>query len=377
MQKTIVISGINMVEGGIFTILDNCLQKISEYNHDQHLKIFALVHDKSKFNYPNLDYIEFPKSKKYWFYRFYYEYFYFKKLSKKLKPNIWLSLHDVSPNVTAKKQFLYYHHPTTFYKANWNDWRFDYKVGVFSIFYKGLTQINLKKNNTIFVQQHWIKEAFEKHFNIQNIKVALPEFTEEKTTKNIDLESDKFHFFFPSYPRTFKNFELIFDAIEKLEPQIRAKIQVHLTTIKDNPNRFAKHLFEKYNHLKEVNFLPNLDRKDILKYYNSIDCLIFPSKLETWGLPISEAKSYQKPILASNLSYAREAVGNYEKVSFFNPDDAQELAKILTDFVNQTIQYEGNIVTFDKTNELLNWFELFDFMLEERINYRLQNTDNR
>ena len=53
-----------MVEGGIFTILDNCLQKISSYSENKGIKVIALVNDKSKFNYPNIEYIEFAKSKK-------------------------------------------------------------------------------------------------------------------------------------------------------------------------------------------------------------------------------------------------------------------------------------------------------------------------
>ena len=73
-----------MVEGGIFTILDNCLQKISVFSEKEKIKIIALVNDKSKFNYPNIEYIEFPRSKKSWFLRLYYEYLYFNTLSKKI-----------------------------------------------------------------------------------------------------------------------------------------------------------------------------------------------------------------------------------------------------------------------------------------------------
>jgi len=64
-----------------------------------------------------------------------------------------------------------------------------------------------------------------------------------------------------------------------------------------------------------------------LGYYQKVKCVIFPSKLETWGLPITEAKELKKPLILSDLSYAHETLGNYEKVLFFNPDSAQELAK--------------------------------------------------
>ncbi len=364
-QKTIVISGINMVEGGIFTILDNCLQKISNYSENKELKVIALVNDKSKFNYPNIEYIEFPKSKKSWLLRLYYEYFYFKKLSKEIKPDIWFSLHDVSPNVVAKKRFVYFHHPTIFYKATFKDWKFDYKIGVFSVLYKYLSQINIKKNNTVFVQQHWIKKEFETLFNIKNVVVSKPEYVEKLTNEKTELEDGKIHFLYPSFPRTFKNFEIIFDAILLLDKSIRDKSRFHFTTIKDNRNKFATYLYNKYNSLDEVKFWGNIDRAELLKLYNSTDCLIFPSKLETWGLPISEAKAFKKPMLLANLPYAKETIGDYDKVSFFDVNEPRELATLITKFVNETIVYQGNKYAFNKEPQLNDWNSVFDYIFKD------------
>jgi glycosyltransferase involved in cell wall biosynthesis len=364
-QKTIVISGINMVEGGIFTILDNCLQKMAIYSQNKEVKVIALVHDKSKFNYPNIEYIEFRKAKSSWFLRIYYEYFHFKKISKKINPDVWLSLHDISPNVVANKRFVYCHHPTVFYKSTFKDWKFDYKIGVFSLLYKYLYQINITKNKTVFVQQNWIKKEFESLFNIKNVIVSKPEYVEKITTETLELGKDKIHFLFPSFPRTFKNFEILFDAIQLLDKSIKDKATFHFTTIKNNPNKYAKYLFNKYNNLEEIYFWDTLDRDELLKLYNSTDCLIFPSKLETWGLPISEAKAFKKPMLLANLPYAKEAVGNYDSVSFFDVNAPEELASLITKFVNKTIVYQGNKTEIKSENQLNNWFELFDFVLKE------------
>ncbi len=71
-----------MKDGGIFTIMDNCLQKISQYIENKDIKVIALVHDKSKFDYPNIEYLEFPDAKKSWFKRLYYEYFTLKNYLK-------------------------------------------------------------------------------------------------------------------------------------------------------------------------------------------------------------------------------------------------------------------------------------------------------
>ena len=151
-----------MVEGGIFTILHNALHELSNFIKNEEVEVIALVHDASKFQFSNITVIEIPLSKKSWWFRLYYEYFYFKKLSKQLQPDIWFSLHDTTPNVFVKKQFVYCHHPTTLFKPTWKDWKFDYKIGVFSVLYDFLFKINISKNHTIFVQQHWIKNIFEK-----------------------------------------------------------------------------------------------------------------------------------------------------------------------------------------------------------------------
>ena len=351
-----------MVEGGIFTILDNCLQKIEQYNHQNDFEIIALVNDISKFNYPTITFIEFPKSKKYWFYRLYYEYVYFKKLSKKLQPDVWLSLHDVTPNVVAKKQFVYCHNPNMFYKPSLKEWILDYKMGIFGIFYKYLYQINIQKNSNVFVQQHWIKDVFEKTFSIKNIIVSKPEFAEVITTEKVELDASKIHFLFPSAAKYYKNYEIIFEAIEILNKDISNKIQIHFTNIIGSDLQYAKNILRKHQTNPSFNFLPSLERKDLLKYYNSIDCLLFSSKLETWGLPISEAKAYQKPMLVANLAYAKETVGDYDNVSFFDVNNPKQLANLIIQFVEKNNVFEGNKYPYDDKNQCEDWNSIFDII---------------
>lgn len=363
-KKRIIISGINMVEGGIFTILHNVLKEFSTYCNPTEIELIALVPSKNGLEFPNIQYLEFPDSKKSWFKRLYYEYFYFKKLSQELQPDIWLSLHDTTPNVVTKKQFVYCHHPTTFFKPTWKDWQFDIKIGIFHLLYDYLFQYNIKKNHCVFVQQHWIKDEFKKRFGLFNIKVTPPPFVEQLTEEKFTFESGKIHFLFPSFPRSFKNHEVILNAIPLLPDFIKEKVQFHFTTIKDNPSKYAQYLQTTYGHLTSVVFHPKVNRKQLLAMYNSMDALIFPSKIETWGLPISEAKAYHKPLLLANLPYAKEACGTYELVSFFDATNPEELAHLITQFVDQTIVYTGNSVTFDSATELKNWPAIFDYMLK-------------
>ncbi|WP_353168730.1 glycosyltransferase [Flavobacterium sp.] len=364
-RKKIVISGINMVEGGIFTILHNALQELSNFVKNEEVEIIALVHDASKFQFSNITVIEIPLSKKSWWFRLYYEYFYFKKLSKQLQPDIWFSLHDTTPNVVAKKQFVYCHHPTTLFKPTWKDWKFDYKIGVFSVLYDFLFKINISKNHTVFVQQHWIKKVFEKRFKITNIKVAIPEYIEEISTDFFPFEPNKIHFFYPSFPRSYKNHEVILEAMKLLPKNISEQTQFHFTTIKDSKEKYAQFLVKEYGFLENVHFYGKVKRSQLLSMYKAMDCLLFPSKIETWGLPISEAKAYKKPMFLANLPYAKEACGNYEKVSFFDENNATELAKLITEFVEEKLMFQGNTSPFDTSKDLHNWKKVFQYILTD------------
>ena len=84
-KKTIIISAINFNEGGPLTIYKECLKCLEE-NFLEEYKVVGLVHDKSLFSEyeGKIEIIEFKDSKRSYLKRIYYEYFYFKKLSKKI-----------------------------------------------------------------------------------------------------------------------------------------------------------------------------------------------------------------------------------------------------------------------------------------------------
>ncbi len=351
-----------MLDSGLLTIYQNCLTQLSLFIQDKDIEVIAFVGSKNLYNYPKLEIIELPKSKKNWLYRLYYEYYYFQKISKKLKPDIWLSMHDVTPNVVCDKIFVYCHNSNMFYKPSLKDWFLEFKVGVFHYCYKFIYQKNITKNKAVFVQQNWLKNELKKIFKIDNIIVATPEFIKVNETNIINLEQDKIHFFYPSIPRVFKNFECVCEAFILLPDRIKQKIKIHLT-IADNENKYATNIVKKYN-FDQINFIGKLTKSDVFAYYNRIDCLLFPSKLETWGLPITEAKAYNKPMFLADLPYAKETVGDYDAVSFFKIDAPQELANLMTAFVDKTIVYEGNKYQFETKDQLNTWYKLFDYMLQ-------------
>lgn len=78
-RKCIVISGINIFEGGPLSIFKDCLTYISNSDISTDFIVIALVHKSVLFNqtdFSNIKFEEFPKSRTSYFYRLYYEYFF-------------------------------------------------------------------------------------------------------------------------------------------------------------------------------------------------------------------------------------------------------------------------------------------------------------
>lgn len=366
MRKTIVISAINFRNGGPLSILNDCLEYL-DISLSHNYKIIALVHDKSIIvKTKNIEYIEFPKSIKSYLYRIYYEYIYFNKLSKQFKPHLWLSLHDMTPNVTATIQAVYCHNPAPFYKLSFKDIWLEPKFVLFNLFYKYLYSINIKKNDYVIVQQEWLRQKFISMFDIINVLVAHPEikFTiEAKDPQNNTNLPKIYRFFFPTIPRVFKNIEVIFEAVKHLNTKNIPHFEV-LLTINGTENRYAKYLIEHYKNIKHIRFIGKQSRKEVYEIYATTDCLLFPSKLETWGMPLTEFQNYDHPIIVSSLEYAHETINGFKKGKFFNPDDALELAQCMENAIRNELIFdkpESNTSRLPDTN---NWHELFNLLLK-------------
>jgi glycosyltransferase involved in cell wall biosynthesis len=65
----------------------------------------------------------------------------------------------------------------------------------------------------------------------------------------------------------------------------------------------------------------------LVRIYNSVDCLVFPSLIEGFGLPIIEAQACHCPVITSNLSSMPEVAGN--GAIFVNPFSIDEIKEAI------------------------------------------------
>lgn len=351
----IVVSATNLTEGGGLTILQEFANNLkTKFLPDD---VLFIINSKKLIPNCNFNILELPLPKKSWLIRLYYEYIWFYKFSKRNFINTWISLHDISPNVNAKNRIVYCHNPSPFYKGTIFDLLFDTKFYLFTKFYKYLYKINIKKNNYIIVQQNWIKNDFKRLFNVKNVISCKPIINNENSSfKYINENKLNNTFLYPTLPRTYKNVELIINA-SKL---FNKKNYTVLITISRNENAYSKYLFFILKNSLNIKFIGRQTKDQMKNLYCKSSCVIFTSKIETWGLPLSEAISYNLPIICLDLPFSRETIGNYRNVRYIS-NNTTDLVEAMNELIiNKKFNYEGNLPNFKY--DYSNWGDLISFI---------------
>lgn len=369
-MKTIVVSAVNLNTGGTLTILRECLTYLSGLAGTGNYRVVALVHKQELADYPGIEYIQMQWPKKSWIQRLWCEYVTMYAISKQLSPvYLWLSLHDTTPTVRAERRAVYCHNPFPFYQWSISECLLAPKIVLFALFSKYIYWRNIHRNTYVIVQQVWIKNEFIRLFKLEpkKIIVAKPSVTYEDILKHAEehRHNGKYRFFFAAAPNTHKNFECICRAGKTLEKSIgKNKFEVCLT-LKGDENAYARWLYFVWGRkVSSIRFVGYLDKKNLYSHYAACDCLIFPSKVETWGLPITEFAGLNKPMLLADLPYAHETAAGCREVSFFDPKSHAMLAAQMKSLV------EGNVTLLKPVSENCvtqpvteSWDELFNRLL--------------
>ena len=330
MKPRIVLSGVNFTDMGPLTVFREAIASLAQ-TYSTTYEIIALVHNESLFDIPGVTFIEYPEIKASWFKRLRFEYYECRGISQRIKPRLWFAMHDITPNVMAEIRAVYCHNPSAFYSFSLKEARLDWKFGVFTLLYRFLYGVNIKANDFVVVQQEWMRSQFQLRYGVRSVVVAHPSIDQlvVRVADNTNNRPDElYRFFYPAYPRTFKNIEQILSAARILENSGFKQFEVWLT-MDGTETRYAAKLVREFSSLITVRWLGLLPRAEVLRLYGEADCLVFPSRLETWGMPITEFKATGKPILAAELPYAHETVGEYGRVAFFSTKSDAELALMM------------------------------------------------
>lgn len=341
-MQTIVVSATNLFLGGPLTVARELLAALraSERFARGDLRVIVFCHRRELYSdiatHPNLEWIELPHVRRNWLVRLYYEYVWFARWSRGREIDVWISLQDLTPNVRAKRHIVYCHNPAPFYDGP-HRWLLDPRFEVFRLLYGFFYGVNLAKNDFVIVQQQWMREEMARRYGRGREATIVAHPVQTVRSVGGSPATSRRRILYPVYPRSAKNHELLIDAMRELRD-----LPIELTlTFAGNETRYARMIHRRSRGLENIRFIGFLTLAELEIEYQHADALVFPSKLETWGLPLSEFRKYGKPVFAANLPYAHEALGGYPHSVFFDPDSPTELAKLLRKFhEGESLPYE-------------------------------------
>jgi glycosyltransferase involved in cell wall biosynthesis len=188
--------------------------------------------------------------------------------------------------------------------------------------------------NTIIVQTLHVKSALiNKSFTSKRVLVmpfaevcnAGPFDMPAQILNNVNSES--FSFIYPASYEPHKNHKVLLNAWDLLLTE-NITPKLFLTLHDSDFNR----LLNVIPSCKKANiFNLGVLRHDLLlSIYQKYSCLIFPSKYESFGLPLLEATHFKLPIIAPELDYVRELCSPVET---FNPTSPISLARSVKRFM--------------------------------------------
>lgn len=115
-----------------------------------------------------------------------------------------------------------------------------------------------------------------------------------------------------------KNLEILADLFVQHGDELGDVVALVTVEAKQHPRagRFLARLNDARlrNHVINVG---SIDPSELPGYYSHCDGLIFPTLLETFGLPYLEAMQFRRPILTSDLDFAHDVCGS--AAIYFDP----------------------------------------------------------
>ncbi len=311
-----MVSGVNLRKGGTLSILRGCLEYLSHKTGEY--RVVALVHKRELCNYPGIEYIEMPWCVRSWFHRLWAEYVTMHRISLRIavrdgrKVWLWLSMHDTTPRVEAEHQEVYCHTSFPFMSWQWRDFLMDYKIPLFAMLTRWAYRINVHKNDSLIVQQEWFRDAMSRMLNVpkEKFRVIPPEqpSVQQYLQAGNAVQVDNTLFFYASTPDCHKNFETLCQAARLLEQEIGPGFFKVVLTINGAENRYSRWLYRHWGDVSSIDFHGFMSKDELFSTYRRAGILVFPSRVETWGLPISEymAANPAGRVLAADLPYSHE-----------------------------------------------------------------------
>lgn len=290
--------------------------------------------------------------------RLVFDYFVAPAIVREEAPEYVLSLQNINVPFVKTKQITYVHQAIPFcdvrlsLRKNTVEWIYQNVIARF-IFR------SIRSSDAVVVQTQWMKEAVINRVGIPLEKVMVAPMAvigDPEVCHIYDVDSQK-RFFYPAAYASYKNHAVIIKAAQVLRDRGICDYEIYFTL---EPQELPTRLQD----AGVIRCIGRLPFKQVQELY-SRSVLLFPSLLETFGLPLAEAAAAGSPVVAADLPYAKEVLSGYENAEFFDPYDPEQLADIMMRHIlGEYVCREHNKSWFDQRHAGSGWSILIRYIKE-------------
>ena len=332
----IVINGISATEGGALTVLNDFIEMF-----EGDAVCFCAIDPSFLPKKNNVRYLCVGPQRG--FRRLMWDWFGLDWSLKRLniRPKVCYSFNNMAPIIRdfhSHQHVVFFHQaiPLSDFKTSLVD-----KSLLRTLFYKKIYPLLVRgydrPNVRYLVQAVWIKNALS-----CLCRIPLERISVERPCLNfsdVSLEKvswfDEIDFIYPANDFEYKNHKLLIDTIDQIKDSQDAwdrRLVIGLTLTQDS---WVFSAVKRKGLNEYFRFLGYQPRTDVLGAFAHGCGLVFPSLVETVGLPLLEAAHFGVPILASDLPFSRETLGPGGKCVFIDPEKPEKWAIGLTKIYSQ------------------------------------------
>lgn len=267
--------------------------------------------------------------------------------TRRVMPDVVLSLQNTPSNFLGKiRQVIYLHQPLPISDAKWSLFKKrERRLWFYKYVYPWFMRRGVDSAACFVCQGEWMVEKYARLLRIAEVRFIVSKPTLDlmpsiKSTADIGLRD---FLFYPAASYPYKNHIVLLDALEVLRKNIDAdhfaNIKVAFTVLR-NDSRYLCEEIQRRGLGDNVIFLGPLSFEGVCDCYAASRAVVFPSLIETFGLPLAEAAGFGKAVLCSDLPYAREVLGEYDGACFVGHSPEEWADAIFEIYSRDAIVYE-------------------------------------
>ena len=340
-----VVNAISAESGGALTNLSEMYKEAVENREIQWVFITGKIKLQPK---ENIKVLSYPEVKKSWFHRLAFDVCRSNRIINSFQPDVVYNFDFYRRSKRTCGDYYFFATNVLYYTDIVFSIKDSKELWLRQKLLKPLAFYSIRHSDYVVIESEWLRHRITAKTGFDSNRIIVKPHKVVITPANeVEIGQAANFFFYPTSGYIYKNTKaIILSALELAKEGLFPSIVLTLRGDETTEIVALKQQSEK-NGLS-ICWIGNLDCKQMGRAYQKC-VLLFPSYLETVGLPLLEAKSFNRKIICADQEYAHSALNGYPNVSYFNYANTAELASLMRYAINNEMKpYEGNLVQYIK-----------------------------